>query len=349
MNTTTSKNTTNSTNSPLPGHPFRTSKRIIVTGGAGFIGSHVVDACVDAGHEVLVIDNLSTGSAQNVNPAARLEQIDIRDTQGVAKVFASFRPQVVNHHAAQIDIRRSVDDPIFDAEVNVIGSVNLMQQAVRNHAKGFIFASSGGAIYGETPHPAAETAAKAPISPYGAAKAAVENYLFAYRETFGLGSVVLRYANVYGPRQDPSGEAGVVSIFASALIAGHGVTIFGSGEQVRDYVFVMDVARANLLALDLLFNEAQAPGNPDESAFNIASGRATSVNALYDEMVKIIPARIEAVHADARPGELMESRLAITRARDGLGFLPQVKLPDGLLQTVDWQKNVKETSSKRVS
>jgi len=259
----------------------------------------------------------------------------------VAKAFASFRPQVVNHHVAQIDIRRSVDDPIFDAEVNVLGSVNLMQQAVQSHVEGFIFASSGGAIYGETPHPAAEIAAKAPISPYGAAKAAVENYLFSYRKTFGLKSVILRYANVYGPRQDPAGEAGVVSIFTSALIAGRGVTIFGNGEQVRDYVFVKDVAHANLLALDHVQSDVHDANSPDEMAFNIASGRATSVNALYDEIVKIISVSIEAVHADARSGELMESRLDITRARDGLGFLPQVKLPDGLLQTIAWQKNVK--------
>ena len=313
--------------------------RIIVTGGAGFIGSHVVDAYIDAGHEVLVIDNLSTGNAYNVNPAARLEEIDIRDAQRVAKVFASFRPQIVNHHAAQIDIRRSVADPVFDAEVNVLGSVNLMYHAVQNHAEGFIFASSGGAIYGETPHPAAETAAKAPISPYGAAKAAVENYLFAYRKTFGLRSVILRYANVYGPRQDPAGEAGVVSIFTSALIAGRGVTIFGSGEQVRDYVFVGDVARANLLALGYVQPDGSDVNNPDAMAFNIGSGRATSVNALYDELTRVITAKVGAVHADARPGELMESKIDITRACEVLNFAPQVELPEGLVQTVSWQKD----------
>ena len=308
--------------------------RIVVTGGAGFIGSHVVDSYIDAGHQVLVIDDLSTGNTMNVNPAARLEHIDIRDAHGIGKVFASFRPQVVNHHAAQIDIRRSVADPIFDAEVNVIGSVNLMQQAVQSHAEGFIFASSGGAIYGETPHPAVETAVKAPISPYGAAKAAVENYLFAYRKTCGLNSVTLRYSNVYGPRQDPAGEAGVVSIFASALIAGRGVTIFGSGDQVRDYVFVKDVAQANLLALDHLQSGVTDVQSPDGMAYNIASGRATSVNELYDEMAKIIPARVEAIHADARPGELMESRLDIRRAHDVLGFSPQVNLASGLEQTI---------------
>lgn len=315
--------------------------RIIVTGGAGFIGSHVVDAYILAGHEVLVIDNLSTGNAENVNPAARFEQIDIRDSEAVAKVFTSFRPHVVNHHAAQIDIRRSVADPLFDAEVNVLGSVNLMQQAVRSHVEWFIFASSGGAIYGETPRPAVEKAVKAPISPYGAAKAAVENYLFAYLKTFGLQCVVLRYANVYGPRQDPAGEAGVVSIFASALISGRGVTIFGSGEQVRDYVFVKDVAQANLLALDHARSDASNAKSPDEMAFNIGSGRATSVNDLYGEMIEIIPAKIDAIHAESRPGELMESRLDIARARDVLGFSPRVELPAGLLQTIAWHKDTR--------
>jgi len=312
--------------------------RIVVTGGAGFIGSHVVDAYMDAGHEVLVIDDLSTGNASNVNRAARFERIDIRDVQGMAKVFSSFRPQVVNHHAAQIDIRRSVADPVFDAEVNVLGSITLMHEAVENNVQTFIFASSGGAIYGETPHPAVETAVKAPISPYGAAKAAVENYLFAYSKTFGLKPVILRYANVYGPRQDPAGEAGAVSIFASALIAGRGVTIFGSGEQVRDYVFVEDVAQANLLALDHLESGVIDVHSPDAMAYNIASGRAISVNELYEEMARIIPAKVEAIHADARPGELMESRLDIARARAVLGFSPQANLPDGLLRTVAWHK-----------
>jgi len=322
--------------------------RIVVTGGAGFIGSHVVDAYIAAGHEVLVIDNLSAGDARNVNPEARLERIDIRDARRVAKVLASFRPQIINHHAAQIDIRRSVDDPVLDAEINVLGSLNLIHQAVQCYVEGFVFASSGGAIYGETPLPAVETAVKAPISPYGAAKAAVENYLFVYRKTFGLKTVILRYANVYGPRQDPAGEAGVVSIFASALIAGRGVTIFGSGDQVRDYVFVADVAQANLRALDYVQSGVRDANSPDEIAFNIGSGRATSVNALYEEMTKIIPAKSDAVYADARPGELMESRMDITRARDVLGFSPRVKFPDGLLQTIDWQRSMKGKSGKRV-
>lgn len=312
--------------------------RIIVTGGAGFVGSHVVDVYVDSGHEVLVIDNLSTGKEANLNPAARLEKIDIRDTQALARVFSSFSPQVVNHHAAQIDIRKSVADPAFDAQVNVLGSVNLMQQATGSNVSAFIFASSGGAIYGETPRPAPETSPKAPISPYGAAKAAVENYLFAYEKTFGLGSVILRYGNVYGPRQDPAGEAGVVSIFTSALLAGKQVTIFGSGEQVRDYIYVEDVARANLLALEYVENKGNVAQTPDESAFNIGSGQATSVNNLYDELARILPSETEATHTDARPGELMESKLDVTRAKDELGFAALVSVPEGFKRTVTWQK-----------
>jgi len=311
--------------------------RIVVSGGAGFVGSHVVDAYVACGHEVLVVDDLSTGQAENVNSAARLEKIDIRDSEALSRVFSAFKPQVVNHHAAQIDIRKSVADPGFDAQVNVLGSVNLMQEATRAHASAFIFASSGGAIYGETPRPAAEATAKAPISPYGAAKLAVEGYLFAYEKTFGLKSVVLRYGNVYGPRQDPAGEAGVVSIFTSALLSGRQVTIFGSGKQVRDYVFVEDVARANVLALEYAVNEASKK-TPDEGAFNIGSGQATSVNTLYGQLVEILPCKIDAKYADARPGELLESKLDVTRAKDELGFSALVSLPEGLRRTVSWQK-----------
>jgi UDP-glucose 4-epimerase len=227
---------------------------------------------------------------------------------------------------------------VFDAQVNVLGSVNLMQQAARGNAIALIFASSGGAIYGETPNPACETDPKAPISPYGAAKAAVENYLFAYRKTFGLRSVVLRYGNVYGPRQDPGGEAGVVSIFTSALLAGNEVTIVGSGDQVRDYVYVEDVARANVLALEYVEDEGDVVQSPDGSAFNIGSGQATSVNALYDELTRILPSKGPATHGKARPGELMESKLDVTRAKKRLHFSASVSLSEGLKRTVSWQK-----------
>ena len=310
--------------------------RIIVTGGAGFIGSHIVDSYIAHGHEVVVLDDLSSGHAENLNPHAKFMELDIRDEKQVTRVFSNFRPEIVNHHAAQIDIRRSVADPVFDASVNILGSLNLLQQAVKHEVKGFIFASSGGAIYGETPQPAPETAVKAPISPYGAAKAAVENYLFVFQKTFGLPTVALRYGNVYGPRQDPGGEAGVVSIFAGAILSGKTPTIFGSGEQVRDYVYVGDVAWANLLAIDYLLAGHPAPNTPDELAFNIGSGHSTSVNELYAELTAIIGYDRPAVHGDPRPGELMESRLDISRARAVLGFTPQVEFKQGLRKVVEW-------------
>jgi len=310
--------------------------RIAVTGGAGFIGSHLVDSYISAGHEVLVIDNLSTGKAQNLNPKALFSNADIRDAAAVDRAFAQFHPEIVNHHAAQIDIRRSVDDPAFDATVNVVGSIVLLQQAVRHGARGFIFASSGGAIYGETPEPAPETAVKAPISPYGAAKAAVEYYMFVYRRTFGLPAVALRYGNVYGPRQDPKGEAGVVSIFAGALLSGAAPTIFGTGEQVRDYVYVGDVVNANLRAIDYLLAAPPVPRTPDDQAFNIGSGVSTSVNELYRMLAGIVGFAGDPVYGDPRPGELMESRLDISRARTVLGFSPETDFEQGMRKVVDW-------------
>jgi len=312
--------------------------RIGVTGGAGFIGSHIVDSYISAGHEVLVLDDLSTGHKENLNPKAEFVKLDIRDPKEIGKVFSDFRPEIVNHHAAQIDIRRSVTDPVFDAEVNILGSINLLQQAVRHEVQGVIFASSGGAIYGETPRPAPESAVKAPISPYGAAKAAVENYLFTYKRTFGLETIALRYGNVYGPRQDPGGEAGVVSIFAGAILSGKTPTIFGSGDQVRDYVYVGDVASANLLAIDYLLSSPSIPQTPDELAFNIGSGVSTSVNDLYMKLSEIIGFPEEAIHGDPRPGELMESRLSIDRAQEVLGFFPKVPFEEGLRKVVEWLK-----------
>ena len=310
--------------------------RIAVTGGAGFIGSHLVDSYISAGHEVLVIDNLSTGKAQNLNPKALFSNADIRDAAAVDRAFAQFHPEIVNHHAAQIDIRRSVDDPASDATVNVVGSIVLLQQAVRHRARGFIFASSGGAIYGETPEPAPETAVKAPISPYGAAKAAVEYYMFVYRRTFGLPAVALRYGNVYGPRQDPKGEAGVVSIFTGTLLSGAAPTIFGTGEQVRDYVYVGDVVNANLRAIDYLLAGPLVPRTPDDQAFNIGSGVSTSVNELYRMLAGIVGFAGDPVYGDPRPGELMESRLDISRARTVLGFSPETDFEQGMRKVVDW-------------
>jgi UDP-glucose 4-epimerase len=224
--------------------------KILVTGGAGFIGSHVVDAYLELGHEVVVVDNLSSGSIENLNPKAKFYKMDIRDSD-IEDLFKNEKPDIVNHHAAQMDVRKSVEDPIYDADVNIIGSLNLLQNCIRYGVKKFIFASTGGAIYGEQDYfPADEEHPTRPLSPYGVAKLTVEKYLYFYKEVHGLNYVVLRYANIYGPRQNPHGEAGVVAIFTSKMLKGEQPVINGDGFQTRDYTFVGDVVRANVLALN---------------------------------------------------------------------------------------------------
>src|SRR5436190_6072345 len=275
---------------------------VLVTGGAGFIGSHIVDAYVARGWRVSVIDNLSTGDRANVNPRATLHEIDIRG-EGAATLIAELKPDVVNHHAAQMDVRRSVADPAYDADVNVVGSARMLQACADAAVKRFIFASSGGAIYGEPRVvPQDETHPLAPMSPYGCAKLAVEHYLHYFRSVHGLSCVGLRYANVYGPRQNAAGEAGVVAIFAGTLLRGEAVTINGSGEQTRDYVHVADVVAANVAAVEGAW----------QGSFNVGTGVETSVNALYAEMAKLTTAT-SAVHAPAKAGEQMRSVLDGTK------------------------------------
>jgi len=310
--------------------------RILVTGGAGFIGSHVSEAYVRDGHEVLVLDDLSTGREENVPNGACLEVVDLREHGRVRALLESFRPHLINHHAAQIDIRRSVADPLTDLGINVVATVHLLQSAVEIGVDGILFASSGGAIYGETPHPVIEEAPKAPISPYGAAKAAVEGYLFSYTTTFGLKSFSLRYGNVYGPRQDPTGEAGVVAIFSRAMLAGGRPTIFGDGKQVRDYIFVLDAAHANLLATERLLCETVLPQTPDTIAYNIGTGNSTSVEELFSELKGVTGFEETAVYAESRVGELLESRLNVTKAGRELRFVAGVPFAEGLARTVEW-------------
>lgn len=318
--------------------------KIAVTGGAGFIGSHIVDALVDAGADVVIIDDFSTGREENVNPKATLKRCDIQDEAAVDDLFARFRPDIVDHHAAQIDIRKSVTDPAFDARVNIVGSIVLLKAAAKYGVKGFIFASTGGAIYGETPVAAKENSPKAPISPYGAAKAAVEQYLYVYGKTYGLRTVALRYGNVYGPRQDPRGEAGVVSIFAEKLLSGEKPTIFGTGNQVRDYIYVGDVARANLLAIDYLSQKTDTTyTTPDDGAFNIGTGRSTSVNDLFHLLAEATGGSKEALYGEARPGELMESRLDVEKAQKILGFEARTNLEEGISHVVNWLKSSKSS------
>jgi UDP-glucose 4-epimerase len=304
--------------------------RILVTGGAGFIGSHVVDAYVTAGHEVAVIDDLSSGSADNVHPRARWYRLDIRDA-GLDGVFAEARPEVVCHHAAQVSVRRSVEAPQADAEVNVLGSLNVFEAARRHGVRRVIVASTGGAIYGEQRAGAAdETHPCRPRSPYAVAKLAVEHYLDYARATFGLEAVVLRYANVYGPRQDPHGEAGVVAIFMQRILAGLPPTIFGDGEQVRDFVYVDDVVAANVLALAVPTPDAET------AIFNIGTGRATSVNELWRAIETLAQPGVRAYHEPARSGDVRRSVLDPSRAARMLGWRPTVTVEDGLARTWAW-------------
>ena len=252
--------------------------KIMVTGGAGFIGSHVVDTFISNGHEVVVVDDLSTGRRSNLNPAATFYQVDIRSPQ-LAEIFENERPQVVDHHAAQMDVRRSVEDPLFDAEVNVLGSIKLIELARKYEIERFIYISTGGAVYGEPEYlPCDEAHPINPICPYGASKHTVEHYLYMYQELYGLNYVVLRYPNVYGPRQDPHGEAGVVAIFSGQMLNNHPVVINGDGKQERDFVFVRDCARANLLALTT---------ENTNTIFNLGYGKGTTIVEVYDNLKNI--------------------------------------------------------------
>ncbi|MEN3203463.1 MAG: NAD-dependent epimerase/dehydratase family protein [Atribacterota bacterium] len=299
---------------------------ILVTGGAGFIGSHVVDAYLEAGFSVVVVDNLVTGSKKNLNPRARFYEVDIRNREALSAVFARERPQFVNHHAAQVNLRFSVDDPLFDASVNILGTLNVLELSKEFGVQKIIFASTGGALYGEVEYlPVPEEYTPMPLSPYGVAKHAVECYLRYYEAIWGIPYVALRYGNVYGPRQDPKGEAGVIAIFSQRILRGEPCIVFGDGRQTRDYVFVEDVARANLLALS-------APSG----AYNIGTGRETSVLELLALLECAAGRKIEVVFAEERKGEISRIALSIEKARKVLSWEPWVSLEEGLLKTFLW-------------
>ena len=300
--------------------------KIAVTGGAGFIASQVADAYLAAGHEVVVIDNLCRGRRDNVPPAAKFYEADIRAPE-VAEIFRSERPQALSHHAAQLDVRRSVADPGYDADVNLLGTLNVLEAAREVGVERVVFASSGGAVYGEqSVFPAPESHPRNPLSPYGITKAAGENYLSFYHAVHGIPYVALRYSNVYGPRQDPHGEAGVVAIFAERLLVGEVPTIYGDGRQTRDYVFVGDVVRANLAALETDF----------VGPVNIGTGVETDVNALYAHLRNLTGSPHQAKHAPGRAGEQLRSVVAIDHARDVLGWRPEVTLEEGLRRTLSF-------------
>lgn len=302
-------------------------KRILITGGAGFIGSTVADRFVQAGWDVAILDDLSSGRRENVPQGARFYPVDVRSA-AAAEAIQKERPQVICHHAAQIDVRRSMADPRFDADVNVGGLLNLMQAAAAaGSVEQVLFASSGGATYGDTEViPTPETHPQAPVSHYGAAKAASELYLGVYRAALGIPVAALRYANVYGPRQDPHGEAGVVAIFCGRLLEGRPCTVYGDGGQTRDYVFVGDVARANLLAAE----------RRHDGPLNVGTGVETDVNALYAHLARAAGVDRPAEHAPARPGEQRRSCIDPSRAARAIGWTPEVPLADGLARTLEW-------------
>jgi UDP-glucose 4-epimerase len=302
--------------------------KILVTGGAGFIGSHVVDAYLAAGHEVAVIDNFSTGNEDNVNPAAELFRVDVRERKDVERAISTFKPDVVNHHAAQAEVPKSVADPALDAQVNLIGGINLLKASVDAGVKKFIFISTGGALYGEPDVlPADEDHPVRPLSPYGTGKYCFEQYLGTFDRTYGLEYTVLRYANIYGPRQDFQSEEGrVVAIFASRMIGRQPLTIDGDGEQSRDMLHVGDCATANLAAL-----ERGARGT-----FHVSTGTLVSVNELFRKLAILTDYTLEPQHGPRRRGDVYRIALDNSRARAGLGWEPRVSLEEGLSLTVDY-------------
>jgi UDP-glucose 4-epimerase len=301
--------------------------KVLVTGGAGFIGSHVVDAYINDGYEVVIVDDLSTGRESNINPGGKFYNLDIRDPE-LAGVFEAERPDFVNHHAAQMDVRRSVAEPLFDADVNILGSLNLIECSKRYKVKRFVYISTGGAVYGEPEYlPCDEGHPINPICQYGASKHTVEHYLYMYFENYGMPYTVLRYPNVYGPRQDPHGEAGVVAIFTGQMLAGQQVVINGDGKQARDFVYVGDCARANLMALK---------GESTNGIFNLGYGEGTSVIEIFEVLAEITGYSRDVVHGPAKVGETRVIYLEAKKVREEMGWKPTVGLKEGLEYTVDY-------------
>jgi UDP-glucose 4-epimerase len=299
--------------------------RVLATGGAGFIGSHLVDALLRRGDEVIVVDDLSTGTSQNLNPDAEFHQLDIRSPQA-AELVQRRRPEAIVHHAAQMSVSRSVREPAFDADVNLMGSINLLEAARRAEAR-FIFASTGGALYGDADIlPTPETYPAWPVSPYGVSKLAFEHYLHCYGVQHGLGYTALRYANVYGPRQNPHGEAGVVAIFCLNLLSGEPPTVNGDGKQTRDFIHVADVVNANLAALD---------GN-QRGHFNVGTSRPCDINTLFEMIEGRMGVSVGKRHGPPRPGDQRRSVLDSSLIAQKLGWRPRLSLEEGVADTVDW-------------
>jgi len=304
--------------------------KVLITGGAGFIGSHVADLLIENNFDISVVDDLSTGKLENINPKVKFYKCDIRDREKLLRIIETEKPQTVIHNAAQLSVRNSVEDPVNDAEINIIGGLNLLEACRKFKVKKIIFASSGGVVYGEQQcFPADENHPTKPISPYGVAKLSFEKYLYYYQYTFGIRYIALRYANIYGPRQDPFGEAGVVAIFSKKLLNNGQPVINGDGFQTRDYVFVKDVARANLSAI-----RSEVTGE-----INIGTSIETNVNDIFNILKKASGRMdLKEVHGPAKDGEQKRSVLSYKKALEILGWKPEVKIKDGLSETFDWFK-----------
>ncbi|MBZ5587793.1 MAG: NAD-dependent epimerase/dehydratase family protein [Acidobacteriia bacterium] len=302
------------------------SRTVCVTGGAGFIGSHVADALLAQGHRVLIVDDLSSGRKENLPAAAEFHRLDIRSPEAASLILDS-GVEVLVHHAAQMDVRRSVADPVHDASVNVVGTLNLLEAGRKGSLRQVIFASTGGAMYGEQERfPADEEHPARPLSPYGVAKLSVERYLYFFHAEYGMDAIALRYANVYGPRQNPHGEAGVVAIFLDRLLSGREAVINGDGLQTRDYVYVADIVAANLAAI----------GRPGFAIYNVGTGRETTVVDLYRILADAVGAAGPATHGPAKPGEQRRSVITSDLLARELGVRPQVQLENGLTRTAGW-------------
>lgn len=303
--------------------------KIIVTGGAGFIGSHVVDAYVDLGHEVVAVDNLSTGKKEFVHPKARLIEADITDQKTIQSVIAAEKPALINHHAAHIQVGYSVENPQFDAENNVVGLLNVMEAARQAGVQKVIFAATGGAMYGNKPTPFDESMKEAPLSPYGISKRAGELYLQYYHELYQIPFVSLRYSNVYGPRQNPHGESGVVAIFAELIMGGKQPMILGDGTHTRDYVYIDDVVQANVLALTTDF----------VGELNIGTNTEISTNDVFDAVTTALGVTMTRTYGPPRPGEQVTSSLRYDKAQEKLGWQPQVAFEEGVKKTAQWYQD----------